>query len=135
MEREAALVETLRKKTGGRLFHDVICACADPHAQRWMLQCFNTEGDATAACFGGTRELVDGVDMDVHHYRQARTVGSSGCSTRCMETVLRWLDDGTLALRGFTSPELFTLESDPAEFFTTDAGGLKPMLYPWGRDS
>ena len=69
--------------------------------------------------------------MDIHHYRQARTVGSSGCSTRCMETVIRWLAEGRLSLRGFTSPRRFTLEDDPAKLFTTDTGGLKPVLYPW----
>lgn len=130
LRREADLVQTLREKTGGALFDDVIAACADPHAQRLMLQCYNLEADAVGAAFGGTHELVDRVDLDVHHYRQAKTVGSSGCSTRCMETIVRWLADGRLSLAGFTSPERFTMESDPAEFFETDAGGLKPVLYP-----
>jgi L-iditol 2-dehydrogenase len=131
LEREAALVERLRAGTGGVLFDDVISACADPDAQRLMLKCYNVEADAVGATFGGTRELVDRVDLDVHHYRQAKTIGSSGCSTRCMETVLRWLAEGKLSLRGFTSPRRFTLADDPAEFFETDAGGLKPVLYPW----
>jgi L-iditol 2-dehydrogenase len=131
LRQEARLVEELKQNTGGRLFDDVISACADPHAQRWMLQCYNTEADATGAGFGGARELVDRVDMDVHHYRQARFVGSSGCSTRCMETIIRWLGEGRLSLRGFTSSHRFNLRTPPAEFFTTDAGGLKPVLYPW----
>ena len=128
---EDRLVEELRGKTDGRLFDDVISACADPRAQRWMLRCYNTEADATGACFGGARALVDGVDMDIHHYRQARTIGSSGCSTRCMETVIRWLADGKLSLLGFTSERRFNLRDDPEEFFTTKADGLKPVLYPW----
>ena len=131
LEREAALVERLREGTGGVLFDDVISACADPDAQRLMLQCYNVEADAVGATFGGTRELVDRVDLDVHHYRQAKTIGSSGCSTRCMETVIRWLSEGKLSLRGFTAPRRFTLRDDPAEFFETDATGLKPVLYPW----
>ena len=131
LERESALVERLRERTDGALFDDVISACADPHAQRLMLKCYNIEGDAVGAAFGGTRALVDRVDIDVHHYRQARTVGSSGCSTRCMETIIRWLAEGKLSLSGFTSPRHFTMDSDPAEFFETDAGGLKPVLYPW----
>jgi len=132
LKREAALVDELREKTEGRLFDDVISACADPHAQRWMLQCYNTEADAVGAGFGGTRELVDRVEMDVHHYRQARFVGSSGCSTRCMETILRRLDEGKLSLKGFCSSRRFTLDSDPVEFFTTHAGGLKPVLWVGG---
>ena len=131
LQREAQLVQELRDKTQGRLFDDVISACADPHAQRWMLQCYNTEADAVGACFGGARELVDRVDMDVHHYRQAKTVGSSGCSTRCMETIIRWLDQGRISLKGFTNPQRFTMQSDPEEFLTTGAGGLRPMLRPW----
>jgi glycine/D-amino acid oxidase-like deaminating enzyme len=131
VEREAALVERLRERTSGALFDDVISACADPHAQRLMLKCYNMEGDAVGAAFGGTRELVDQADIDVHHYRQARTIGSSGCSTRCMETIIRWLAEGKLSLKGFTSPQHFTMDSDPAEFFQTDAGGLRPVLYPW----
>ena len=131
LEREAALVDELRVKTDGRLFDDVISACADPHAQRWMLQCYNTEADAVGAGFGGVRALVDRVDLDVHHYRQAKFIGSSGCSTRCMETILRRLAQGELSLKGFCSPRRFSLADEPGEFFTTDAGGLKPVLYPW----
>lgn len=129
---EAALVDQLAGLTGGRLFDDIISACADPGAQRLMLKCYNAEADAVGASFGGTHELVDRADIDVHHYRQAKTIGTSGCSTRCMETIIRWLSEGKLSLKGFTSPQRFNMESDPAEFFETDAGGLRPVLYPWG---
>jgi len=129
---EARLVAELSRKTNGAMFDDVICACADTHAQRWMIQCLTPEADAAAACFGGSRRLVDGVDMDALHYRQARAFGTSGCSTRCMETIIQWLAQGKLRLQGFTAPRRFTLDDDPAEFFTTDAGGLRPVLYPWG---
>jgi hypothetical protein len=46
-----------------------------------------------------------------------------------MKTILAWIKSGRLSLRGFTSQRRFTLDDDPHEFLTTDAGGLKPALY------
>ena len=115
--------------TGGYLFDDVIVASASPAAQRLMLRLYTREGYAVGACFGGTHRLVDAADLDVHHYRAATTIGTSGCSTDCMKTILAWQQSGRLGLRGFTSRRHFTLDDDPHEFFTTDAGGLKPALY------
>jgi hypothetical protein len=48
-----------------------------------------------------------------------------------METILRWLRERRLSLRGFTSKIRYSLKTDPAEFLTTSADGLKPVLYPW----
>jgi L-iditol 2-dehydrogenase len=128
---ERDLAEKLAAMNHGRLFNDVVTACADPDAQRLMLQLYNTSGYAVGACFGGTHALVDRVNMDSHHYRCATTIGTSGCSTRGMETILRWLRERRLSLRGFTSKIRYSLKTDPAEFLTTSADGLKPVLYPW----
>ena len=48
-----------------------------------------------------------------------------------METIIDWLSDGRLTLKGLTAPEHYTLNHDPQEFFQTPADGRKPMLYPW----
>jgi len=130
---QSEIVELVAQETDGYLFDDVIAACADPNAQRLMLELYTHEGYAVGACFGGTHELVDDANIDSNHYRMAKTIGSSGCSTRTMETILRWLEDGRLSLDGFSSPRIWTLDDDPAEFFTTRETGLKPILYPWGR--
>jgi len=131
LEIELQLAEKLADANGGRLFDDVVAACADPDAQRLMLQLYNTSGYAVGACFGGTHGLVGGANMDSHHYRSAATIGTSGCSTRSMETIIRWLQERKLSLRGFTSKRRYSLKTDPAEFLTTSADGLKPVLYPW----
>ena len=131
LEAERGTVEELRAHTRGELFDDVIAACADPDAQRLMLQLYRPEGYAVGACFGGTHETVDAAELDTNHYRCAKTIGTSGCSTRGMETILRWLQEGRLSLRGFTARRRFTLHDDPHEFLTTQAEGLKPVLYPW----
>ena len=131
LEIERQLAETLAEANGGRLFDDVVAACADPDAQRLMLQLYNTSGYAVGACFGGTHGLVEGANMDSHHYRSAATIGTSGCSTRSMETIVRWLQERKLLLRGFTSKNRYSLKTDPAEFLSTSADGLKPVLYPW----
>lgn len=128
------IVAELREATDGYLFDDVIAACADPAAQRLMLELYSPEGYAAGACFGGTHQLVDKANLDNHHYRMATTVGTSGCSTRTMETVLRWLQDGKLSLEGFASPRLWSLEDSPDEFFTVKGDGRKPMLRPWGEE-
>lgn len=128
---EDKLVKKLRDLTDGHLFDDVIVACSDADAQRLMLKLYNPEGYAVGACFGGAHDKVDRVNMDQHHYRSAKTIGSSGCSTKTMETILSWLEKGKLSLKGFLSSQRYSLATDPEEFFTTKADGLKPVLYPW----
>ncbi|MEW6359124.1 MAG: alcohol dehydrogenase catalytic domain-containing protein [Planctomycetota bacterium] len=127
---EDQVVNAAASATGGHLFDDVAAACGDPAAQRLMLRLYTRDGGACGACFGGVRELVDGADLDVHHYRAAATVGSSGCSTRTMETIIRWIEEGQLSLKGFCSPKRYSLSTPPEEFFTAKGNGLKPILYP-----
>ena len=115
--------------TGGYLFDDVITACASAAAQRLMLRLYTKEGYAVGACFGGTHQLVDAADVDANHYRAAKTIGTSGCSTDCMKTILKWLETDRLDLRGFISGHHYTLDDDPHEFFSTEADGLKPALF------
>jgi len=126
---EDRIVQDLSDLTGGYLFDDVISACASPAAQRLMLRLYTPEGYAVGACFGGTHRLVDAANIDANHYRAAKTMGTSGCSTDCMKTVLKWLEEERLSLQGFISRRRFTLKDDPHEFFTTDADGLKPALF------
>jgi len=128
---EDSLLEKLKKKTNGMLFDDVVVACSDPDAQRLMLRLYNPVGYAVGACFGGVHSTVDGADIDQNHYRSAKTIGTSGCSTRAMETIISWLREGKISLKEFASSERYTFKTDPAEFFTTDSGGLRPILYPW----
>jgi len=132
LRREVDIVNRLGELTGGALFDDVVSASASPDAQRLMLKLYTRGGYAVGACFGGTHSLVDAADIDQNHYRAAKTIGTSGCSNRGMERVIAMLADGSLSLEGFTSPQRYTLDSDPADFFTTQAGGLKPVLYPGG---
>ena len=126
---EDAIVDDLRDMTDGYLFDDVIAGCSSAAAQRLMLRLYTPEGYAVGACFGGTHRLVDAADIDTNHYRAAKTIGTSGCSTQCMKTILRWLEEDLLDLGGFVSRRRFTLADDPHEFFTTDADGLKPALH------
>jgi len=126
---EERIVARLKDETDGYLFDDVIPACPDANAQRLMLKLYTPEGYAVGACFGGTHELVESADIDQNHYRSAKTIGTSGCSTRAMETIARWLGEGRMTFRGLTDPRHFTFRDDPEEFFT--ASGLKPILYPW----
>jgi L-iditol 2-dehydrogenase len=129
LDAEDTIVHDLSALTSGYLFDDVISACASPAAQRLMLRLYTKEGYAVGACFGGTHQLVDAADIDANHYRAAKTIGTSGCSTDCMKTILKWLETDRLNLQGFLSRRRFTLEDDPHEFFTTDADGLKPALF------
>jgi L-iditol 2-dehydrogenase len=129
IEAENTIVRDLSDLTRGYLFDDVIAACASPAAQRLMLRLYSPEGYAVGACFGGTHQVVDAADLDANHYRAAKTMGTSGCSTDCMKTILNWLGSRRLKLNGFISSQLFTLDDDPHEFFTTDADGLKPALF------
>lgn len=127
---EEQIVRHLKKVTGSHLFDDVVAACADSDAQRLMLKLYTPEGYGVGACFGGTHELVDKADIDSNHYYSAKTIGTTGCSTRTMETIARWLGEGRISFKGFTNPRRFTFKDNPKEFFTI--GGLKPVLYPWG---
>ena len=127
---EDAVVLDLARLTGGHLFDDVIAACASSSAQRLMLKLYTREGYAVGACFGGTHQLVEAADLDVHHYRAGKTIGTSGCSTSCMKTVLKWLGNRRLDLKGLIAERRFTLDDDPHEFFTTEADGRKPALCP-----
>lgn len=131
LEHEKGIATDLEKMTEGRLFDDVVAACADPDAQRLMFQLYNKSGYAVGACFGGTHKVVEQADVDQSHYRVATTMGTSGTSTRTMEIAIDWLAAGKLDLKRFVAPEHFTFNTPPDEFFTTEAGGLKPILYPW----
>lgn len=128
---EEKIVHDLEDMTDGYLFDDVVSACSDPNAQRLMLKLYTREGYGVGACFGGTHSLVDQADIDQNHYRCAKTIGTSGCSTDAMKTILQWLHEGNLSFKNFTSSRKFTFDDSPHEFFTTSAEGLKPVLYPW----
>lgn len=130
LDMEDAVVQNLLKLTRGHLFDNVIAACSSPSAQRLMLKLYTPEGYAVGACFGGTHQLVDAANIDNNHYRAAKTIGTSGCSTDGMKAVLEMLKDDRLELEGFTSSRRFTLDDDPNEFFSTNADGLKPILCP-----
>ncbi len=125
---EDAIVADLTRLTDSYLFDDVVSANASAAAQRLMLRLYTPEGYAVGACFGGTHSLVDAANIDLNHYRAAKTIGTSGCSTDGMKTVLAWLSSGRLSLRGMISPRHFTLDDDPHEFFTVE-NGLKPALF------
>jgi len=127
---EDQIVRDLTELTNGKLFDDVIAACADPAAQRLMLRLYSPEGYAVGACFGGTHSTVEHAEMDIHHYRCARTIGTSGCSTDAMKTVIQWLESGRLSLDGFSDPRPWTFRDDPAEFLTTSSA-RRPVLHPW----
>jgi L-iditol 2-dehydrogenase len=124
-------VQDLADLTGGALFDDVVSANASPCAQRLMLRLYAPEGYAVGACFGGTHALVDAANMDLNHYRAAKTIGTSGCSTDGMKTILSWLESGRLSLKGMICPRRWTLDDDPHQFFTVE-DGLKPALFMEG---
>jgi L-iditol 2-dehydrogenase len=126
---EDAIVADLTRLTDSYLFDDVICANASASAQRLMLRLYTPEGYAVGACFGGTHALVDEANIDINHYRAAKTIGTSGCSTDGMKTVLAWLSSGRLSLQGMISPRHYTLDDNPHDFFTVE-DGLKPALFP-----
>jgi L-iditol 2-dehydrogenase len=131
LSREAELEQELRDLTHGQLFDDVVLACPSTDAQRLAFRLLNPDGYAAIACFAGLHDVSEAAQVDLLHYRLGKAFGTSGCSTRTMETVIRWLASGRLSLRGLTSPHHYTLEDDPAEFLQTRADGRKPMLYPW----
>lgn len=128
---EAGIAQKFSELTGGALFDDVVLAAASADAERLMLQLLNPDGYGVAACFAGLHRPVELAMVDHLHYRMAKAVGTSGCSTRSMETVLQWVTRGKLSLKGLVCPHRYTLNDDPVEFFQTKADGRKPMLYPW----
>jgi len=128
---EAGLAQKFFELTGGALFDDVVLAAASVDAERLMFQLLNPDGYGVAACFAGLHRAVELAMVDHLHYRMAKAVGTSGCSTRSMETVLDWVTRGKLSLQGLVCPRRYTLNDDPVEFFQTKADGRKPMLYPW----
>ena len=131
LEVERAVEQELSDLTDTQLFDDVILACPSKDAQRLMFRLLNPDGYGVAVCFAGLHEASEEAEVDLLHYRMAKAVGTSGCSTRTMETILQWLASGKLSLKGFTCPHHYTLNDDPAEFLQTKADGRKPMLYPW----
>jgi len=128
---ETAIAQKFSDLTGGALFNDVVLAAASVDGERLMFKLLNQDGYAVANCFAGLHKPLEQPMVDNLHYRMAKAVGSSGCSTRSMETILGWLGQGRLSLKGLVSPRRFTLKTDPVEFFKTKADGRKPMLYPW----
>lgn len=128
---ESHLVNEFSELTNGELFDDVVLAAPSKDAQRYMFQLLNPDGYGVAVLFAGLQEASERAHVDLLHYRMGKAVGSSGCSTRTMETVLNWLASGKLSLKGYTSQRHYTLDDDPEEFFQTKADGLKPLLYPW----
>jgi len=131
LQHEAKLEERFRDLTRGDLFDDLVLACPSKDAQRLMFQLLNPDGYGVAVCFAGLHERSEQASVDNLHYRIGKAIGTSGCSTRTMAAVLQRLTQGTLSLKGFTAAQHYTLASDPEEFFTTQADGRKPMLYPW----
>jgi threonine dehydrogenase-like Zn-dependent dehydrogenase len=129
---EGLLAREFGELTHGELFDDVILAAASEDAERLMFLLLNPDGYGVASCFAGLHKPVQEAMVDNLHYRMAKAVGTSGCSTRSMETILKWLEAGRLSLRGLTCPHRYTLNDDPADFFQTKADGRKPMLFPWG---
>jgi len=128
---ESRLVDEFSDLTHSDLFDDIVLAAPSIDAQRLMFRLLSPDGYAVASCFAGLHQAGDKVLVDNLHYRMAKATGTSGCSTRTMETVLKWLANGRLSLKGFTCPHHFTLDTDPADFFQTKVDGRKPMLYPW----
>jgi len=133
MEIEKDIVQKLDLLTEGHLFDDVVLACADPDAQRLMLELYTPEGYAVGSCFAGLRRRSENAHVDLNHYRTAITMGTSGCSTATMETALNRIAQGELAVGDLVSPAAFDLDDDPHRFFTAKTDGLKAMLYPHGK--
>ncbi len=131
IEMETELVKEFTDLSDGNLFDDIILAAPSKDAQRLMFQLLNPDGYGVVVCFAGLHEASDHAQVDNLHYRMAKAIGTSGCSTRTMETVLNWLSSGKLSLNGYTCPHHYTLNDNPADFFQTKADGRKPMLYPW----
>jgi len=131
IEIETALEKELEELTDGELFDDIILACPSTDAQRFMFRLLNPNGYAVGNCFAGLQETSEQANIDLLHYRIGKMIGTSGCSTRTMETIIRRLETRQLSLKDFVCPHHYRLDDDPAEFFCTAADGRKPMLYPW----
>lgn len=131
LKREAGIAKEFADLTGGDLFDDVVLAAPSADCERLLFQLLNPDGYSVASCFAGLHKPAEQAMVDNLHYRMAKAVGTSGCSTRTMETILKWLAHGKLSLKGLTCPRHYTLDNDPAEFFQTIADGRKPILYPW----
>lgn len=129
--RETEIEEEFSDLTRGELFDDIILACPSLDAQRLMFQLLNPNGYGVVVCFAGLHERSENANVDLLHYRIGKASGTSGCSTKTMETIINWLSDGSLSLKGLSCPKHYTLKDDPAGFFQTSADGRKPMLYPW----
>jgi L-iditol 2-dehydrogenase len=128
--RERVIEEECSDLTGGELFDDIVLACPSLDAQRLMFQLLNPNGYGVAVCFAGMHDRSDRPNVDLLHYRIGKASGTSGCSTRSMETIVRWLSEGRLSLEGLASARHYSLADNPEEFFQTAADGRKPMLYP-----
>ena len=131
IKREVELETELSDLTRGELFDDVILACPSRDAQRLMFQLLNPDGYGVSVCFAGLHEPSEYANIDLLHYRIGKASGTSGCSTKTMETVISRLSRGDLSLKNFCCPRHYTLYDDPAEFLKTKADGRKPLLYPW----
>jgi L-iditol 2-dehydrogenase len=128
---EEGVAKEFADLTHGEWFNDVVLAAPSEDAERLMFIMLNPDGYGVASCFAGLHKPTEQALVDNLHYRMAKAVGTSGCSTRTMETILKWLASGKLSMKGLTCPHPYTLKDDPAEFFQTKADGRKPMLYPW----
>jgi L-iditol 2-dehydrogenase len=131
LELESGFEKEFTELTNGELFDDIILAAPSKDAQRYMLTLMNPNGYAVAASFAGIREPVEKANVDLLHYRIGKFIGTSGCSTKTMETVMKWLESGKMTMKGYTCPEKFTFDNSAEDFLTTSADGRKPMLYPW----
>jgi L-iditol 2-dehydrogenase len=128
---EKQLVSSLRDATDGQLFDDVVLAVSSADAQRYAFELLTPSGHGAVALFAGLQCASESANVDLLHYRMAKAIGTTGCSTRTMRTVLRWLEEGRLSLKGYCDGRKYTLDDDPSEFFQADTTGLKLMLYPW----
>lgn len=131
IKHEAELEKRFRDLTRGELFDDVVLACPSSDAQRLMFQLLNPDGYGVAACFAGLHQRSAAANVDLLHYRIGKAVGTSGCSTRAMETILRWVAERRISMKGFMASQHYTLSTNPAEFLSTQADGRKPALHPW----
>ena len=127
---EQQLVKEYQELTDGRFFHDLILACASMDSQRLLFHLSNEDGYSAIAFFAGLHELSDQTNVDLLHFRLAKAFGTSGASTKAMQTILDWIAKGKLSLEGLSNDKKYTLRDDPAEFFTMGSENLKPLLYP-----
>jgi L-iditol 2-dehydrogenase len=127
---EQQLVKEYQELTDGQFFDDLILACASMDSQRLLFNISNEDGYSAIAFFAGLHDLSDRTNVDLLHFRLAKAFGSSGASTQAMQTILDWIAAGKLSLEGLSSNRKYTLNDDPAQFFTMGSENLKPLLYP-----